>query len=189
MDHLLIPKHPARSAPRIRHYCQQEYDGKDFLYYPKRMGWTYKELLNERTWFNLGLPDSERDPEKHMARWSYLGLPDGKRKVEDVLAFLQQWLFFGLLHTFPGDLAMPSDFIETDLDTGVTYVHTRNLLPLARRLLEKERRDQVLPRRGFGVGVITKNDPPAQKRPLHQNLPCSTCRKSSTILEFLFLFY
>lgn len=149
MDHLLLPKQPARSTPRIRYYCQQEYDSGDFLYYPKRMGWTYKELLSERTWFNLGLPDSERDPEKNMARWSYLGLPDGKRKVEDVLAFHQQWLFFGLLHTFLGDLALPPDFIETDSEAGLTYVHTRNLLLLARKFLEKERRDRILPRRGF----------------------------------------
>ncbi|OJD35959.1 het domain protein [Diplodia corticola] len=122
MDHLLVPKHPARPAPKVRYYCRQEYDGGDFLTYPERMGW----IDDGDTW--LDLSDSH--------------------DVDEASAFLQQWLFFGLLHEFFGELADFSAFIETDSSSGIVYVHTRELLPMARAWLERERAEKRLALQG-----------------------------------------
>ncbi|KAK7708290.1 hypothetical protein SLS57_009024 [Botryosphaeria dothidea] len=131
MDHLPIPKNPARPTPRIRYVCQQEYDRGDFLTYPERMGWTHEELMDRRTWLNLGDPSCTTDC-----------TPD------EAASFLQQWLFFGLLHVFFGDFIEFSDFIEIDGISGVQYVHTRNLLPLTKAFLETEEEEQALLRKG-----------------------------------------
>ncbi|KAL0578607.1 hypothetical protein V5O48_003398 [Marasmius crinis-equi] len=68
---------------------------------------------------------------------------------DDASAFLQQWLFFGLLHEFFGDDIDFSAFIETDKSSDIQYVHTRELLPLARAFMEKEPSNKTLPRNNF----------------------------------------
>ncbi|KAF4539475.1 Het domain protein [Lasiodiplodia theobromae] len=130
MDHLLTPKHPARPTPRVRYFCQQEYDRGDFLTYPERMGW----VDEGDTWLDL-------------SAWC---------DADEATAFLQQWLFFGLLHEFFGDSADFSAFIETDENSGIRYVHTRELLPLARAFMETEKVDEVLSLRKFNFRACLK---------------------------------
>lgn len=130
MDHLLTPKHPARPTPRVRYFCQQEYDRGDFLTYPERMGW----VDEGDTWLDL-------------SAWC---------DADEATAFLQQWLFFGLLHEFFGDSADFSAFIETDENSGIRYVHTRELLPLARAFMEREKVDTVLSLRKFDFRACLK---------------------------------
>ncbi|KAL0581596.1 hypothetical protein V5O48_000412 [Marasmius crinis-equi] len=69
--------------------------------------------------------------------------------ADDASAFLQQWLFFGLLHEFFGDDIVFSVFIETDENSNIQYIHTGELLPLARAFMEKEPSDKSLPRKNF----------------------------------------
>lgn len=113
MDHLPVPKDPARSPPRIRYYCLEDYDRGDFDTYPERQGWTQTELFTTSTW-------TEADNA-------------GGRGWRAAAAFLQQWLFFGLLHAAFGDIVIFEDYI--DEEDGTQYVHTRNLLAHADQLV------------------------------------------------------
>lgn len=120
MDHIPLPRDPVRSPPRIRYYCLEEYDRGDFNTYPERQGWTQTELFTYATWTNV--------------------FRAGGRA-----AFLQQWLFFGLLHATFGDAIVFQDYI--DEESGTKYIHTRNLLLHADQLILK--RDS---------GLVTEND-------------------------------
>ncbi|KAL0257662.1 hypothetical protein SLS55_006825 [Diplodia seriata] len=122
MDHLLVPKDPIRSPPRICYYCLEEYDRGDFITYPERQGWTQEELFTRTTWTEV---DSV-----------------GGRGAAAAAAFLQQWLFFGLLHTALGDDLIFEDYIEEE--SGTKYVHTRNLFVHADELVEKRNTGLVL---------------------------------------------
>ncbi|KAL1634662.1 hypothetical protein SLS58_010561 [Diplodia intermedia] len=115
MDHLLVPKDPVRSPPRIRYYCFEEYDRGDFITYPERQGWTQEKLFTRTTWTEV---DSV-----------------GGRGAAAAAAFLQQWLFFGLLHEAFGPDVNFQDYI--DEANGMKYIHTRNLLSHADDLVEK----------------------------------------------------
>ncbi|KAF4545445.1 Het domain protein [Lasiodiplodia theobromae] len=111
MDHIPIPKDPARPTPRVRYYCTAEYDNSDFLTYPARIGWSEAELFNQQTWTHLDQP--------------------GKRTSAEAAAFLQQWLFFGLLRAFFGDAFKPSDFVVSEADQdGRRTTHYINSTPL-----------------------------------------------------------
>ncbi|KAB2569233.1 hypothetical protein DBV05_g12091 [Lasiodiplodia theobromae] len=115
MDHIPIPKDPARPIPRVRYYCTSEYDGSDFLTYPARIGWSEAELFNQQTWTHLDQPD--------------------KRTSDEAAAFLQQWLFFGLLQAFFGDTFRTSDFVVAEKDEGgqpTKYINS-SALPLLLR--------------------------------------------------------
>lgn len=103
MDHIPLPSDPVRSPPRIRYYCIAEYDRGDFGTYPERLGLTQTEILTASTRARVGSTVSK-----------------------SVAAFLQQWLFFGLLHAAFGDAIVFQDFIDEESSTK--YVHTRKLL-------------------------------------------------------------
>lgn len=115
MDHVPLPKDPVRSPPRIPYYCLEEYDRGDFNTYPERQEWTQKELFTESTWTDLG------------------GANGRSRRI--AAAFLQQWLFFGLLHAAFGDVIVFQDYI--DEENGTRYIHTRNLLAHAHQFISK----------------------------------------------------
>ncbi|KAF4543409.1 Het domain protein [Lasiodiplodia theobromae] len=131
MDHVLVPRNPAWDPPRIPYYCLEEYDRGDFSTYPERQGWIHEELFT-RTELDNGR----------------------SRGQKATAAFLQQWLFFGLLHAMFGDDIKFQDYIDVDND-GTRYVHTRNLLENADQLRQK--RDS---------GVILETDTPLLDRAL-----------------------
>ncbi|KAI0757794.1 hypothetical protein C8Q80DRAFT_1341132 [Daedaleopsis nitida] len=94
MDHIPRPKDSARPTPRVRYYCTFKYDGSDFLTYPTQAGWSDAELFDQATWTQLDQP--------------------GKRSSASASAFLQQWLFFGLLRAFFGDAFAAADFVVAE---------------------------------------------------------------------------
>lgn len=113
MDHIPLPRDPVRSPPRIRYYCLEEYDRADFNTYPDRQGWTQMELFTTSTWTEVDTP--------------------GGRGQKAAAAFLQQWLFFGLLHAIFGNIVVFEDYI--DEESGTKYVHTRSLQAHADQLI------------------------------------------------------
>lgn len=116
MDHLPVPSDPVLRPPRIRYQCLKEYDRGDFITYPERQGWTKEELLTGSTWIEIDTPRA--------------------RGLRAATAFLQQWLFFGLLHAVFGNVANFQDYIDVD-ETGTKYVHTRNLFAHANKWARK----------------------------------------------------
>lgn len=79
-----------------------------------------------------------------LSAWESLG-QTGSKSVSEAEAFLQQWLFFGILHATFGDMVKLADFTE-EVD-GRKYVHTRSLIPLARARLvfaESEGLDEIV---------------------------------------------
>lgn len=93
------------------------YDRGDFLQYPHRMGWKDEQVYSRSTWSTLDHPESP-----------------GKEFAE---SFTQCWLFFGLLHVFFGDNSSEDKFIDTS-SAGNKVVHTRELLDMARRMIERD---------------------------------------------------
>lgn len=93
------------------------YDRGDFLQYPNRMGWKDGQVYSRSTWSKLDHPE----------------LP-GKEFAE---SFTQCWLFFGLLHVFFGDNSSEDKFIDIS-SAGNKLVHTRELLDMARKMIERD---------------------------------------------------
>lgn len=105
-----------------------EYDKGDFIAYPQRVGWTREELFIRDTWTGLDGPEG--------------------RSSEQAASFLQEWLFFGLLHAFFGDFIRFSDFIDAD-QNGFPVVHTRKLIEISKDFAKKEHLDRALVQRDF----------------------------------------
>ena len=84
------------------------------------MGWKDGQVCLKSTWSTF---DQRESPEKRFAE-----------------SFIQCWLFFGLLHVFFGDNLREDTFIDTS-STGSKVVHTRHLLDMARKMIERDRED------------------------------------------------
>jgi hypothetical protein len=100
MDHLI--NFGAFERIRVPYLCAEMYDGGDFNTYPQRHGWTLDSLWNGDL---------------------------GDKSVQDAAAFLQAWMYFGLLFQVfePTGLTFdPYDFIESD-ESGEREVTTRKL--------------------------------------------------------------
>ena len=84
------------------------------------MGWRDGQVCLRSTWSAFDHPESP-----------------GKEFAE---SFTQCWLFFGLLHVFFGDDLSEDVFIDTN-SAGDKAVHTRNLLGMARKMIESDREE------------------------------------------------
>ena len=95
MDHLDVPKEPVYAHQKVR-FFGRFYDGGDFDTYPRRCRFTFFDVHNVKK---------------------------SKKTPEDIIAFLQSWLFFGLLnialHALDSDLVCVQD--------GALCVTTSNL--------------------------------------------------------------
>ncbi|MCJ1464129.1 hypothetical protein MMC07_002742 [Pseudocyphellaria aurata] len=114
MEHLSLPNDPVFvEADVVDLVCWEDYDGGPFLTYPLRKGRAYM----------IPAPG-------HV---SYL---DHERlyptPVSELESFLQNWLFFGLLHEILGELYDRKDFVRRDESstTPTTVVSTAKLLAL-----------------------------------------------------------
>ena len=117
MEHL--PKRYAQAKsifPAIPCFCQERYDERSFLDYPHRLGGPEFELEDTFPGVNTLSNASKR---------FLLAMPSAKLQ-----AFLQKWLFFGLLHEVLGDLYRHHYFVRTvfDGEEEKTNVSTTNLL-------------------------------------------------------------
>ena len=117
MEHLPQRNGQAKSIfPAIPYLCQERYDGGPFLDYPNRSG----------------LPDINTSGNDRLT--AHLSSVS-RRFLETALpaaleAFLQNWLFFGLLNEVLGDLYRHEDFITTssDSENEKIIVTTANLI-------------------------------------------------------------
>ena len=83
MDHLPLPRNPQGPDVFVPYLCQEQYDGNGpLLEYPARVGWTVDYTQKGVNIFRTS--DGE---------------PSG---LTDIAAFLQTWLYFGLLHEAVG---------------------------------------------------------------------------------------
>ncbi|KAF9631113.1 hypothetical protein BFW01_g1975 [Lasiodiplodia theobromae] len=104
MEHLLF--NGDNVAPVSIPYLGSEFDGGDFFTFPDRQGWDVS------SWEYVEPEESEFDM--------------NGRSLEEMAAFLQTWLFFGLLSAFLGDKCSPNDFIRTD-EAGNKFITTKML--------------------------------------------------------------
>lgn len=106
MEHLLFG---GDAAPVVASYAGgQSWDGGDFATYPKRQGW------DDSLW-----------------QWNHDTdeLPLQGRSYDEAAAFLQSWLFFGLLETVLGFKVDPEEFLcEVNKDGSLQKVITTTKL-------------------------------------------------------------
>ncbi|KAI4089326.1 MAG: hypothetical protein LQ344_005458 [Seirophora lacunosa] len=96
MEHLHLPKNVVTPGPGpVPYMCTKDYDGGPFLTYPAREG--KSSVLDDVSERRRLLPNTP---------------------TADLEAFLQTWLFFGLLKEILGDLFVASQFICVDLSSG-----------------------------------------------------------------------
>lgn len=103
MQHLPLPSNPVMPSIKVPYLCQEDYDGGPLDEYPKRHGWT----LNFRSG-NLQILRFESEPPN-----------------SEIAAFLQTWLYFGLLHETVGPRYREVSFSR--MENGVKYLTTANL--------------------------------------------------------------
>lgn len=111
MDHLPELSGDPSSLPDIPFLCEQQYDGLGFTSYPHRRGWDKNKLKSG----------------------DFIEQP-----VEQTRAFLQEWLFFGLLAEFFGEGFKSDDFVVQKGD-GQSFITTRKLPEYSNALYEKIR--------------------------------------------------
>ncbi|KAI9735787.1 MAG: hypothetical protein M1818_006396 [Claussenomyces sp. TS43310] len=126
MEHFLLPQDPSSSPVKVPYVCQEPYDGGPFLEYPIR---------KKKSWL---LPDTE-NPRFMPYRLREVLHPTPTREQE---AFLQTWLFFGLLHTLQGETFDAEDYIVTATSNPkLRYISTSKMLPN----LDDARRRRTIP--------------------------------------------
>lgn len=104
MDHLPLPVDPAIGTIRVPFLCTEKYDSGEFADYASRHGWVM------------------------VGGSAALGfLRNGTRpSVPEIGAFLQTWLYFGLIYTFTFELP-DLELYQTRDESGVAYLTTRDL--------------------------------------------------------------
>lgn len=127
MDHLPLPHNPMHEPIEIPCLSTENYDGRDFGTYPDRQGYTPRTI---RQWYDII-----------------------NRPSKEFSAFLQRWLFFGLMEEVLGERIEVSDFIRRVGDPGHLIVTTAKLLPMLRKLIDFGRRHQ----RGSSYYTVFKN--------------------------------
>ena len=93
MEHLPLPSDVAAPGPSaVPYLCKEEYDGGPFLTYPSRRG-------------NLGIPTADKLVAATDFAWVL------RISLSELEAFLQTWLFFGLLKEILGDVFDSSQYV------------------------------------------------------------------------------
>ncbi|KAI4140163.1 MAG: hypothetical protein L6R39_005923 [Caloplaca ligustica] len=118
MEHLPLPRDVASPGPSaVPYVCEEEYDGGPFLTYPVRRGMIKTLDAPSRSQY-VDFPRL---------------LPKPTAKLE---AFIQTWLFFGLLSEFLGEFFVPSQFVSS-LDEAPKVLNTNRLVPLVEGWMER----------------------------------------------------
>ena len=116
MEHLPAPK---GGVPiRVPYVGIEEYDGREFMSYPKRMKWTDSHLQGDRNF--------------------------GNRSRQKAEAFFQTWLYFGCLISVFGHVGIKvvtKDFIR-QTSNGDKYVTTRLLPKFIQKWKDKDWRSE-----------------------------------------------
>lgn len=101
MDHLPLPREPMMDPIEVPYRCTRVYDGGPFFTYPERHGW---EVL--------------------YSPYGIKYLLHGEKPPDDKLeGFLQNWLYFGVLHEAFGEFGETKNFIKQN-EKGETVVTT-----------------------------------------------------------------
>ncbi|PYI07807.1 hypothetical protein BO78DRAFT_428660 [Aspergillus sclerotiicarbonarius CBS 121057] len=103
MDHLILPRGPVGFRFEVPILSTQNYDGGDFLTYPNRQGWGPRRVFEWQAVFEA--PSIE------------------------FKAFLQRWLYFGLIHVWLGPFDIESTFVSKKRDRYGRLVLMTELLP------------------------------------------------------------
>lgn len=104
MDHLPRPSNPALPPIEITYDCSEPYDNESAIGYPKRHGW---EVLYSP--YGIRYLHNGEKPEPPKLR-----------------SFLQNWMYFGLLHELFGTDMDIQDFV-TENENGVKVITTKPL--------------------------------------------------------------
>ncbi|KAF2499268.1 hypothetical protein BU16DRAFT_614719 [Lophium mytilinum] len=110
MEHL--PVKGGRAPIAVPYVPGPRFDGGDFASYPQRMGWDFS------LWFTYDAFLDSGDLEN----WLLFNQKD----LDELTAFLQAWLFFGLLATVINAEVPLEDFVRRDFDGG-RYITTAEL--------------------------------------------------------------
>ena len=116
MEHLPVRTGNPRSVfPPIPYLCNDRYDGGPFLEYPRRLGLPNVEDVGSRVNPHLSTTNKQL----------LAALPPAYLQP-----FLQNWLFFGLLHEVLGDLFRYEDFVtrSPNDENGWTVITTAELI-------------------------------------------------------------
>lgn len=149
MDHLPFPDRPCYTA-KVPYLCKETYDGLGFENYPRRQGWEVLKLLDADL---------------------------GTHSVDELNAFIQTWLYFGVLADVLAIVGLDFDQTQfvTELPSGETVVTSLPLLnhistwqKKAELLASDERKAQgnhvrqVLEKASlYTNSILTKKSPPA----------------------------
>lgn len=126
MDHLSTPSDCKHDLPDVPYLSTEEYDEGmsagvfGHSWYPGRKGWKREELRCRKAW-DAGYRCDDADCHIHHCEC------ERSHSVEENAAFLQTWLFFGLLKVFLGRKFQTSDFIR--LNYASQKVLTTSKLP------------------------------------------------------------
>lgn len=118
MDHLDLPSDCTREKIEVPYICAEEYDEPQrgffaFSSYPGSKGWGDQELRCRKAWDAKYRCADDDDPEKTCL----VHLCSCKRPhdVDKNAAFLQTWLFFGLLRVILGEeRSRTADFVRVN---------------------------------------------------------------------------
>ncbi len=122
MDHIPQPLHPIHPVVEVPLLSLEPYDGGNLVTYPGRQGWGVRSI----------------------AEWEQLF----SQPTRPFCAFLQRWLYFGILESFLGARIDPRIFARRQLDwtspDASTYSLTSERLPLIiERHIGNVRRDSL----------------------------------------------
>ncbi|RAK96211.1 uncharacterized protein BO80DRAFT_438823 [Aspergillus ibericus CBS 121593] len=106
MDHILLPRGPVGFRFEVPVLSTQNYDGGDFFTYPNRQGWGPRRVCEWQAIFEA--PSIE------------------------FKAFLQRWLYFGLIHVRLGPFDIKTTFVSKKRDRhGCLILKTESLPTIA----------------------------------------------------------
>lgn len=110
MDHLPVPQNPVGVGLQIPYICDRYYRGGPFLGYPERHSVSIDVLIDK---------------------------PLSQQAHDERERFIQEWIFFGLLHEMYGEFSISDeDFIVTG-EEGIRILNTNRLNDLARRWIHQ----------------------------------------------------
>lgn len=146
MEHLCLPRDVVAPGPgSVPYVCKKDYDGGPFLTYPAR-----REDLNPVRPVVL-------------SEFSHLN-PLNAMPVAELEAFIQTWLFFGLLTEIFGDLFVPSQYISTHValnEASITGLSPSFNIPGSTKILNTS---QLIPMVSAWMSRIQASNEPEEDR-------------------------